>query len=363
MENMVLNKSFWKDRAVFVTGHTGFKGGWLTLWLHQLGAKIHGFSLDPPTDPSLFKVAQIDQFLHTDTRGNVTNIDQLEAALISSQPTTIFHLAAQPLVRHSYTDPIGTLKSNIIGTAHILELARKINSVKTIIIVTTDKVYANNGSQTPYSEDDPLGGNDPYSASKAAAEIVTAAYRESYFGKNSQHPARIATVRAGNVIGGGDWAEDRLVPDCLRSYANDKPVILRNPNAIRPWQHVLEPLAGYLKIAEELSMPGGRRYATACNFGPSRECNARVQEVANIIAELWGSGKCHIEDNQDKPLQESMILEIDSSRAYSILGWRPRWDLRETLKMTVDWYRLWSMGTNMSVVCSEQIGAYERTAR
>lgn len=235
---------FWRGRSVLVTGHTGFKGGWLTLWLHGLGARVHGYALDPPTEPSLFETAYIRKLLASDTRADLANLTTLKSTFDEAQPEAIFHLAAQSLVREGYRDPLATLASNVMGTAQVLEAARASDTVRAIVLITTDKVYENREWAYPYREIDPLGGHDPYSASKAAAEIIAASYRASFFNGEHGHPAHVATARAGNVIGGGDWARDRLVPDCLRAFGEGKPVRLRFPNAVRPWQHVLEPLAG-----------------------------------------------------------------------------------------------------------------------
>ena len=244
---------FWRDRPVFVTGHTGFKGGWLALWLQQRRAKMHGYALDPPTQPSLFEAARIETGLASDTRADLADFARLKATLARASPEVVFHLAAQPLVREGYRDPLGTFACNVMGTAHVLEAARAVATVRAVVVITTDKVYENREWEYPYREVDRIGGRDPYSASKAAAEIVAASYRASYFCGGNGHPGRVATARSGNVIGGGDWAVDRLLPDCLRAFAAGEAVRLRYPRSIRPWQHVLEPLSGYLRLAERLA--------------------------------------------------------------------------------------------------------------
>lgn len=344
---MIVNPVLWRGRSVLVTGHTGFKGGWLTLWLHQLNANVHGYALNPPTDPSLFDVARIGSVLSSDTRADLADLGELMTALKAAQPEVIFHLAAQPLVRESYRDPLRTFMSNIMGTAHVMEAARATDSVKAIVLITTDKVYANREWVYPYREIDPLGGHDPYSASKAAAEIVTSSYRDSFFSGESGHAARVATARAGNVIGGGDWAAERLVPDCLRAFAGNETVYLRYPNAERPWQHVLEPLSGYLKLAEHLLAPDGKRFARAWNFGPESSGNATVEDVAKTIAHFWGNSAQVMPAASSQNPHEAELLRLDSTRARTELGWKSHRSLQQTLQSTVDWYQSWLTGSDM----------------
>lgn len=347
----------WRGRSVFITGHTGFKGSWLSLWLNRAGARVHGFALDPNTDPSLFQVARVDRLLASDTRADLSNLDELASSLARARPEVVFHLAAQPLVRESYRDPLGTFTTNVMGTANLLEASRGVDSIRAIVVVTTDKVYANDGSGRPYREDDALGGRDPYSASKAAAELVVSCYRASFFDKRVGQ--RIATARAGNVIGGGDWASDRLVPDCLRSFAEGTPVRLRYPAAIRPWQHVLDPLSGYLSLAEHLVSPAGSDYAEAWNFGPDSVGDACVGEVALSIARIWGdAAKVELCPSQDNP-HEATLLSLDSSHARAALGWQPRWPLMRALRETVAWQRRWIGGADMQSVCEAQIDSFE----
>ena len=350
----------WRDRSVLVTGHTGFKGGWLTLWLHRLGAAVHGFALDPPTHPSLFEVARLDSMLAADTRADLVQLARLKAAFDDARPSVVFHLAAQPLVRESYRDPLGTFASNVLGTVHVLEAARMSDSARAIVLITTDKVYENREWLYPYREVDALGGHDPYSASKAAAEIVAASYRASFFGGNrTRHPARVATARAGNVIGGADWAADRLVPDCLRAFATGQSVRLRNPDAVRPWQHVLEPLAGYLRLAERLLGENGDQFAAAWNFGPDGRGQATVREVAELAARLWGNGACVAPAPRSDDPHEAGFLTLDTTRARTELGWRPRWSLHQALEYTVAWHRAWERREDMAAVSLAQITAYE----
>ncbi|MHB1326338.1 MAG: CDP-glucose 4,6-dehydratase [Thermoleophilia bacterium] len=356
---MSINSDLWHGRSVFVTGHTGFKGSWLTLWLHHLEARVHGYALDPPTEPSLFEVARIKTTLASDTRANLANLAQLKSALNEAKPEVVFHLAAQPLVRESYRDPLGTLTSNVMGTAHVLEAARASDSVRAIVLITTDKVYENREWVYPYREVDPLGGHDPYSASKTAAEIVAASYRASFFDGETGHPARVATARAGNVIGGGDWAADRLVPDCLRAFAAGEPVRLRFPQAVRPWQHVLAPLAGYLQLAEQLLAPDGAKFTKAWNFGPDASGDATVGEVAEAAARFWGKGaRVECAPAAEHP-HEAGQLRLDSTNARTALGWKPRWSLQQALEQTVAWQQAWKQGADMVTVSLDQIRAYE----
>jgi len=360
VENLVtMNPSYWKGRSVLVTGHTGFKGGWLTLWLHRLGAKVHGYALDPPTTPNLFEVANIAPLMASHSLADLADRAQLYATFRETQPEVVFHLAAQPLVREGYRDPLGTLASNVMGTAHLLEAARITASVQAIVIITTDKVYENREWEYPYREIDPLGGRDPYSASKAAAEIVAASYRASYFGQETGHSAHLATARAGNVIGGGDWAADRLVPDCLRAFAEGDSVRLHFPTAVRPWQHVLEPLAGYLLLAEQLLSTDGNRFATAWNFGPDACGDATVGDIAETTARCWGKDASVEHIPLSDHLHEAGLLRLDSTRARCKLNWQPRWSLQHALAQTVAWHRAWLQGTNMAAYSLEQIHAYE----
>jgi CDP-glucose 4,6-dehydratase len=356
------SSSPWRDRTVLVTGHTGFKGTWLSLWLSASGARVHGYALDPPTEPSLFAVSGVASRLSSDTRANIADYTALKAAFDRTSPEVVFHLAAQPLVRESYTDPVTTFATNVMGTAHVLEASRKTASVQAVVVVTTDKVYANDESGTSCVESDPLGGHDPYSASKAAAEIVAASYRASFFAGTRGHRARVATVRAGNVIGGGDWAVDRLVPDCLKAFETGQPVVLRYPNAVRPWQHVLEPLSGYLKLAEGLLSQAGSPWARAWNFGPRKEDECTVREVAELAAALWGKGaRVSCSPDEAHP-HETGLLRLDSTAASAHIGWTPRWSIREALEQTVAWQQAWRAGDDMGDFSLRQIRAYQGPA-
>lgn len=350
---------FYSGRRVLVTGHTGFKGSWLSLWLHQLGSIVHGYALDPPCGPSMFECAGVANMLSSDTRADLGDLEVLKVAFEQAQPEVVFHLAAHALVRESYNQPLVTLATNIMGTAHVLEAARSTSSVRALVIVTTDKVYSNREWLYPYREVDSLGGHDPYSASKAAAEIIVASYRDSFFSGERGHPALVATARAGNVIGGGDWASDRLVPDCLRAFANNDPVRLRFPDAVRPWQHVLEPLSGYLQLAKRLMAPNGAKYAKAWNFGPDASGNATVGDVAKTAASLWSdTARVELAFSAENP-HEAGLLRLDSTLARSQLGWQPRWSMHHALSQTVSWHQAWTRNANMGVVSLEQIRSYE----
>jgi CDP-glucose 4,6-dehydratase len=354
---------FYNGRRVLVTGHTGFKGGWLALWLHRLGATVHGYALNPPTEPSLFESAGIGTALATDTRADLADLARLKAVLNNAEPEIVFHLAAQPLVLASYRDPLSTFATNVMGTANVLEAVRAVHTVRALVIITTDKVYKNSEGTHPYREIDPLGGHDPYSASKAGAEIVAASYRASFFQGQNGHPASVATVRAGNVIGGGDWASDRLIPDCVRAFVRGEYVLLRFPRAVRPWQHVLEPLSGYLQLAQRLFASDGAKFAKAWNFGPDAGGDATVGEIADITARLWGEGARVECASSTENQHEAGILRLDSTLARTELGWKPRWTLDQALAQTVAWYRAWTRGADMAAISLDQIRAYEAAAQ
>lgn len=350
---MVVRPGFWKDRAVFVTGHTGFKGGWLCLWLTSLGAKVHGYSLAPPTTPSFFEETKLRGLLQRSTIGDIRDLNKLKNALHTSRASVILHMAAQPLVLESYNDPINTYTTNVIGTMNVYEAARSSDTTEAIVSITTDKCYANREWVWPYRESDHLGGRDPYSSSKACAELLTATYRNSFFSETKTH---LASARAGNVIGGGDWAMQRLVPDFFRAYEASESLSVRSPNAVRPWQHVLEPLAGYLVLAEHL-VNEGNQFADAWNFGP-RESG--TQSVAWILEYL--SGKlpgASWKQQEETQLHEAGLLKLDSSKANSRLHWEPRWSLETALEKTVDWHLAWKSQQSMAEVSLAQIREYE----
>jgi CDP-glucose 4,6-dehydratase len=347
----------WQGRKVFLTGHTGFKGGWLALWLTQLGATVRGYALDPSSEPNLFTVARVGSVVE-DIRGDIRDAVRLERAMREFAPEVVFHLAAQPLVRYSYEDPIGTFETNIIGTARVLDSVRRTPSVAAVVSVTTDKCYENKEWVWPYRETDALGGYDPYSSSKACAEIVSAAFRQSYFpvealGKPNGHGVAIATARAGNVIGGGDWSTDRLLPDLVRGFLSGKPVGIRHPHAIRPWQHVLEPLHGYICLAEKL-LTHNPRFATAYNFGPAQSDARPVSWIAEQMTAFWDNGASWVLDRAPSP-HEAGYLRLDSSRAHADLGWSPQLNLQQALELLVGWYRAWQTGSEMHTFTLNQI--------
>lgn len=348
---------FFKGKKVFLTGHTGFKGGWLSIWLKRLGADVIGYSLEPPTKPSLFEVCGLEKVVKT-VKGNVTNLDDLSAALDDARPDIVFHLAAQALVRPSYKKPVETLNTNILGTVNLLEAARNTRSVRAVIVVTTDKCYENKGLGHPYRETEALGGHDPYSASKACAEIVTASYRSSFL---SGAKVAVASARAGNVIGGGDWAEDRLLPDCIRAFTEKRRVELRYPHAIRPWQHVLEPLYGYILLAEKLLGADAAAFSDSWNFGPDAAGDATVGEIARKAADCWGSGAIVSQGKSDN-LHEAGILRLDITKARTNLKWRPRWPIDRAVEETISWYKAWHGKTdNMHQFSLKQIESYEES--
>ena len=347
---------FWAGRSVLVTGHTGFKGVWLSLWLGRFGATVTGFALAPDASPNLFTLAAMNSRLR-DHRGDVRDLDALKGCLAEAKPEIVLHLAAQALVRPSYTDPVGTYASNVMGTVHLLEAVRGCPSVRAVVIVTSDKAYENREWHWAYREDEPMGGRDPYSNSKGCAELVTAAYRASFFGSDG-HPARVASARAGNVIGGGDWSTDRLIPDVMRAFAQGGTVEIRSPGAVRPWQHVLEPLSGYLQLAESLAGPDGARFAEGWNFGPADEDCRAVREVVAALADTWGEGAAWRVAAGVHP-HEANFLKVDASKARARLGWDRRLRLADALAWTGTWYRGQGEGMDAAELCLEQIARYE----
>lgn len=332
MESLVNN--FWRGKKVLITGHTGFKGSWLSLWLSDLGAEVHGYALPPPTRPSLFVAANVTKHMQS-IEGDIRDSEKLDRAVAMIQPEIVFHMAAQPLVRYSYSNPIETYMTNVMGTIHLFEAVRKISSVRALVNVTSDKCYENREQREGYVETDAMGGYDPYSSSKGCAELVTAAYRLSYFKKSN---VAVASARAGNVIGGGDWAEDRLIPDIVRSFEKQDIVQIRNPMAIRPWQHVLEPLNGYLSLAQHL-YEKGQLYATAFNFGPRDGDVKEVSWVVKTMANLWGDNAKFEFKKEADGLHEAHFLNLNTSKANEILHWKPRWTLEQALAKTVSWYQ------------------------
>ena len=336
-----MNPGFWRGRRVFLTGHTGFKGAWLSLWLQKVGAEVTAYSLAPPTQPSLFEAARVAQGI-TSIHGDIRDYEALEAALRESGASIVVHLAAQATVADGYRSPRDTFATNVTGTLNLLDAMRECPAVEAAVVVTSDKCYVPSHSGTPLREGDPLGGKDPYSASKSCAEVATASWRESFF--TAGNSPRVATARAGNVIGGGDWAAHRLLPDIVRAFHAGNPLSLRMPGAVRPWQHVLEALAGYLLLAEHLCGKEGVRHAQAWNFGPAEADQLTVGEVAERCARLWG-GNARVEVAATNFQKETETLRLDATHARLALGWKTRWDAEEALRRTLDWYRAWYAGT------------------
>ena len=349
-------RSAFEGKKVFVTGHTGFKGSWLSAWLVHLGADVTGFSL--PGEMWLFDQLGLAKKI-SDQRGDIRDFPALQAAVAAAQPDFIFHLAAQSLVRVSYRQPVETYATNVLGTTHLLEACRALKNSCAVVCITTDKVYQNREWLHAYREDDPLGGHDPYSASKAAAEIVIASYRDSFFGPGSS--VRLASARAGNVIGGGDWAEDRLVPDCVRALEKQQTVPMRNPASTRPWQHVLEPLHGYLTLAAALAAdPADRALQSAFNFGPGLESNRTVRDLVAEILKHWPGEAKDISDPSAP--HEAGKLNLATEKAFHLLGWQAAWSFPETVKKTVDWYRRHAAGASAWELCADQLKAYARAS-
>lgn len=353
-----MNRAFWQGRRVFLTGHTGFKGAWLAVWLSQMGAEVTGFSLAPEGEPNLWRL--VGPRGMRSIIGDITDRAALARALEDARPEVVLHLAAQALVRRSYREPVATFAANVMGVANLLDAARDLPDLRAAVIVTSDKCYANVEQIWGYRETDALGGRDPYSASKGAAEIVAASMAASFFrpGRADGHPARVATARAGNVIGGGDWSEDRLVPDIVRGCLGPEgAVTLRAPASVRPWQHVLEPLRGYLMLAERLAA-GDDTATGGWNFGPDRRDERSVAEVAGAIVGALGRGRILV-DPAAASLHEAKLLRLDCTRARLGLGWEPRLDFAGTVRMTADWYAGWNEGSDAGALCRDQIATYE----
>ncbi|QDV67629.1 CDP-glucose 4,6-dehydratase [Rosistilla carotiformis] len=346
-------------RRVLVTGDTGFKGSWLCQWLLQLGAEVFGCGLTPTTTPSLFELLELEgQYDHRTI--DIRDQEKVAAFVAESRPDIVLHLAAQPLVRLSYQQPKETFDTNVMGTLHVLEAVRQQPDIQACVVISSDKCYENREWVWGYREQDPLGGKDPYSASKAATEIVTASYRDSFF--RDAGATCVASARAGNVIGGGDWAQDRIVPDFVSSILAEQPLVLRKPNAIRPWQHVLEPLSGYLALASRLCGADGTQFASGWNFGPSPAAHVTVGQLAKRLVATWGAGEVRIDPAAAEALPESGILKLDCSKAISQLAWQPNWDFATTIQATVEWYRSWSEGADMRDLTRQQIKNFEHAA-
>jgi CDP-glucose 4,6-dehydratase len=351
-----------RGRNIFVTGHTGFKGSWLALWLGHLEARVDGYALPPPTKPSNFVTSEIRNLMVHEANEDVRDFPRLQAAVAACQPDVVFHLAAQALVRQSYADARATFEINIMGTVNLLEAVRSLGRPCVVIVVTSDKCYENAEAHAPHREGDPLGGRDPYSASKACAEIVTRAYREAWFRPEEifNHGVRVASVRAGNAIGGGDWAADRIVPDTVRALVSNKPVTLRNPDSFRPWQHVLDPLAGYLKLASRLLTSDAPELCSAWNFGPDAKTGATVRELVLEFMRTWGAGRCENANGAER-LPEEQELRLCNERARGQLGWSPRWNFDESVKRTAEWYKNFYAEPSRSTrgLCLRDILEYE----
>jgi len=355
MKTAHVDPVFWKGKNVFLTGHTGFKGSWLSLWLSSMGAKVTGYALAPNTTPNLFEVLAIDCLIEKSHIADIRNLEGLQKTMLEAKPDVVIHMAAQPLVRYSYVNPVETYATNVMGTVHVLEGTRTIDSVRATVVVTTDKCYENKEWLWGYRENEPMGGFDPYSNSKGCAELVTSAYRQSYF-SDSNSTNKIASARAGNVIGGGDWSEDRLIPDAIKAFEANKPLMIRNPLATRPWQHVLEPLSGYLILAQALYEQGSS-FASGWNFGPRDEDTRAVQEVVDLLISGWGNSARWEKEGSEQP-HEANLLKLDCSKASTKLGWTPKWSLEIAAQKIVQWQKAYQAKENIQEVSLSQINQY-----
>jgi len=351
---------FYKGKRILITGHTGFKGSWLSLLLRHLGAEVYGYALTPPTEPSFYNIARLDELVSSEI-GDIRNLKKLTAFIRKVKPEIVIHMAAQPLVRDSYLRPVETYETNVMGTVNLLEACRDISSLKAIVNVTTDKCYENKEWNWGYRENEPMGGFDPYSNSKGCSELVTSAYRNSFFNPANydKHGVAVATARAGNVIGGGDWATDRLIPDFIRAISNNEILKIRSPYAIRPWQHVMEPLTGYLMLGQKLYQDGSD-FAEAWNFGPDDKDARNVAWIANKLCELWGENAAFEIDDNPQP-HEANYLKLDCSKAKAELGWQPRWDIHKALETIVYWNKAFLKGEDMRKISEKQIADYYNT--
>jgi CDP-glucose 4,6-dehydratase len=359
LEKLVMNKNFWKNKKVFLTGHTGFKGSWLSLWLQSAGANLMGYALEPPTTPSHFQLAKVGNGMQS-VIGDIRDFDKLKSTAQSFDPDIVIHFAAQPLVRLSYEKPIETIETNLMGTAKLLETVKHLKSVKSVVCITTDKCYENKEWHWGYREVEPMGGHDPYSASKGSAELIISAYRRSFFPKNKydEHGVAIASTRAGNVIGGGDWALDRLIPDIMKTFVKNESVTIRSPHAIRPWQHVIEPLNGYLMLAEKL-YEEGPDFAEGWNFGPADEDAKPVSWIVDKLVSLWGPEAKWELDSKINP-HEANYLKLDCSKANGLLNWHPKTNLQTALEWIVEWYRVYQSGGDIRSITEKQIDRFEK---
>lgn len=356
---LAVNKSFWQDRSVFITGHTGFKGAWLALWLQSLGAKVTGYSLGPPSEINMYEVAHVGQSMHS-IHGDVRDANYLKKCLSEAKPAIVFHLAAQSLVLQSYQDPVETYSTNVMGIVNVLEAIRQCDTVKSVVVVTSDKCYDNKEKDWAYRENDPMGGFDPYSSSKGCAELVVDSYRQSFFNTDAYHThgVAIATVRAGNVIGGGDWAHDRLIPDVIEALTQQIPITLRNPTAIRPWQHVLEPLGAYIQLAEKL-FSHGVLYAEPWNIGPNPSDSKTTEWLVKRLVAYWNNGEQVPIAHQENKAHEAHYLKLDCTKAHSKLGWHPNWTIDKALEQLVNWYQAYQAHEDMYTFSMDQIAQYQ----
>jgi CDP-glucose 4,6-dehydratase len=354
----MLDTAFWKNKRVFLTGHTGFKGSWLCLMLDRLGADVSGYALKPPTKPGLFQIVELKKCTQT-TLADINDLSSLKKAMRAASPEIVIHMAAQSIVRESYVNAVGTYATNVMGTVNILEAARGQRSLRAIINVTSDKCYENREQVWSFRETDPLGGFDPYSNSKACSELVTSAYRRSFFNVTEQgRPGPlIATARSGNVLGGGDWAKDRLIPDCIRSIQKREKIVIRNPRSVRPWQHVFEPLTGYLMLAEQLLLKQVT-FAGAWNFGPDKNDVQPVSWIVKQISKQFDGILEVVKSKEEKAPYEAGMLTLDSAKARRLLGWRPRWNLEQALEKTTAWYQEYLAGRHMRSICMQQLDDY-----
>jgi len=355
----LVNPSFWKGKRVFLTGHTGFKGGWLSLWLSSMGAKVTGYALAPNTTPNFFDVVKIDNEIDQSYIADIRDLEKIKNAMIEAQPEIVIHMAAQALVRNSYVNPVETYTTNVMGTVHVLESIRALNSIRAVVIVTSDKCYENKEWTWGYRENEAMGGYDPYSNSKGCAELVTSAYRQSYFApeKYTQHKVAIASARAGNVIGGGDWSKDRLIPDAIKAFEVNEVLVIRNPLATRPWQHVLEPLSGYLVLAQALYEQGAK-FNGGWNFGPRDEDARSVQDVINSLIDHWGEPAAWKQDDAEQP-HEARSLKLDISKARQFLQWSPKWGLDQAISYISQWHSQYQQNADMRKISLNQIQNYQ----